>query len=279
VRESDPFGDMSFEPESTELEAFGDPGAMEAWGESFDDELGEAEGGSEWEELEGAGYEPEDFEGDPFFKGFGKALAGLARRVAPILKTVAPMAVNAVAPGLGSLVGESEGDFEDFEDDFEDEDGFDEEGFDGLSREAEILAEALAAEAASVESDGEAESLVGGITIHIVAPAPFAVKRISPILVRRSARLARVLRRSRRSRPLVRAIPTITRRTVAALSKRARSGKPVTRKIAAATLARQTRKVLTSPKRTARALTHNRGRQTTLKRLDRRRVMRAERFD
>jgi hypothetical protein len=60
--------------------------------------------------------------------------------------------------------------------------------------------------------------------------------------------LTRVLRRHRATRPAVRAVPTIMRRTVRALKRHAASGRPISRRIAARAAAQQVRCVLGSPK-------------------------------
>ena len=131
----------------------------------------------------------------------------------------------------------------------------------GLSAANEALAEDLAAAAATTESDAEAQSLVGGITIHIIAPAPFRVKSVAPIIIRRTARLVRKLRRSPRSRILIRTIPTITRRTVATLVRKARKGRPVNNRTAVRVLTKHTHRTLADPKRRATALARHRARR------------------
>ena len=69
--------------------------------------------------------------------------------------------------------------------------------------------------------------------------------------------LVRLLRRRRITRPAIRVVPTIVTRTARILGTRAASGRPVTRRAAARVLAGQTRRVLSSPRRTAGALRRN----------------------
>ncbi len=141
-----------------------------------------------------------------------------------------------------------------------------------LAVESEALAEDLAAAAAAAPSDSDAQSLVGGITIHIIAPAPFQVKSVAPIIIRRNARLVRVLRRSPKKRVLIRTIPTITRRTVATLARKVRKGKPVTARTAIRVLKKHTRRTLASRRLRAIALARHRSRRRALQRVRRRRT-------
>ena len=84
-----------------------------------------------------------------------------------------------------------------------------------------------------------------------------ALRRILPHLVRGTAILTRILRRRRVTRPMVRAVPTIMRRTVKDLKRQAARGIPITRKRAARAAAKQVRRVLSSPKACAAAITRN----------------------
>jgi hypothetical protein len=78
-----------------------------------------------------------------------------------------------------------------------------------------------------------------------------------PHLVRGAAVLTRVLRMKRITRPAVRVVPTVVRRTVKILRRGAAKGLPITRRRAAATMASQTRKVLGSPRMCAVAVKRN----------------------
>ena len=266
--------------------AFEDDGAFEGEGlfddEGFSDFEDDGEYGlGESYELDDEGFS--DFELEPeadeFFGGLMRGISSLARRVAPVLRTVAPIAIRALGSGM----------FEDGEDEFDSEAGDSEdemeaENVPGLGALDDALAEELAAAAAAAASDAEAQSLAGGITIHIMTPAPFKVKRLAPIIVKRSARLVKVLRRSRRGRPLLKVLPKIKKKTVATLVRKARKGKKVTRKTAVRVLKKQARKVLSSPKKTAVALKRNKTVRRKLKRkklarkLNKKAIRRAERF-
>ena len=65
---------------------------------------------------------------------------------------------------------------------------------------------------------GGLAALLGGVTIQVLSPAPVTVKRLTPVMVKGMTRLGRFLRRSRRTRPLVRAIPTIQKRATKMLT-------------------------------------------------------------
>jgi hypothetical protein len=156
---------------------------------------------------------------------------------------------------LGGIVSNLEAEEFDGEGDTEDE--LQATTVPGLSAVQEALAEEFAAESAETESDTEAEGLAGGVTVHIMSNAPIAVRRVSPILTRRSARLAQLLRRSPRTRPLLKTLPTITKKTAATLSAKAAKGKPITPRTAVRTMAKQTMRVMASPQRTATAIVKN----------------------
>ena len=84
-----------------------------------------------------------------------------------------------------------------------------------------------------------------------------ALRGILPHLVRGTAILTRILRRRRVTRPAVRAVPTIMRRTVSQLKRQAAAGKPITRKAAGLAAATQVRRVLGSPRACAAAIQQN----------------------
>jgi hypothetical protein len=84
-----------------------------------------------------------------------------------------------------------------------------------------------------------------------------ALRRALPHLVRGTAILTRILRRRRATRPAVRAVPSIVRRTVKQLKRRAAAGKPITRKAVARAAASEVKKVLGRPKVCAAAIARN----------------------
>jgi hypothetical protein len=74
------------------------------------------------------------------------------------------------------------------------------------------------------------------------------VTRSTPRLVRGVTNITRVLHRNPRTRPLIRAVPSIARRTVATIARQAASGRPVTPQAAVRILARQNHRVLGNPR-------------------------------
>jgi len=116
----------------------------------------------------------------------------------------------------------------------------------------DALMEHLAHRAAETESEAEAEALVGALiplAARVIPRAAPAILRAAPQLARGVARATRVLRSSPTTRPLVRAIPQIVRRTAASIARQAARGQPVTPQRAVTTLATQTARTLSSPRR------------------------------
>jgi hypothetical protein len=122
----------------------------------------------------------------------------------------------------------------------------------------EALAEMMAQAAAHEQHEGQAEAMVGAAVVTALSPADRrALRRILPHLVRGVAILTRILRRRRSTRPAVRAVPTIVRRTVQTLRQQAASGVPVTRRSAGRAAATQVRRVLGNPTVCAAAIAQN----------------------
>ena len=221
---------------------------------------GEGVGESEWE-LEGAFGE---FEGEQFFKKIG----ALVRKAAPILAKVAKVAAPIVGTAVGGpiggkigsmaakLLGESEYEYE-FELEGESEAEF-EAVMEGPLTEQQALGELMATAAANAESEVEAEAQIGAATIIGLSPQDRqALRNVLVNINRGTAILTKVLRRSRSTAPFVRTVPTIVKRTAVALKKQAANGHPVTKKSAATAMAKQTRKVLSSPQVCAKAMNRN----------------------
>src|SRR5436305_4885405 len=96
--------------------------------------------------------------------------------------------------------------------------------------QTQALAELMAAVASQARTEAEAEALAGAATVNAISPADRAALRVVlPHLVRGTAILTRILRQRRITRPAVRAVPTIARRTASVLARRAAAGPPVTR--------------------------------------------------
>jgi hypothetical protein len=122
------------------------------------------------------------------------------------------------------------------------------------------LAEVLAAEASHTESESEAQALLGAalpISIRVMG-GRVALQRVTPTLVQANARLVLSLhRQGGPGRQLLRAVPSIQRRTVSSLKAIAQSGRPITPTIAAQVMAGQAARVLSTPKTCGRALVRN----------------------
>jgi hypothetical protein len=125
----------------------------------------------------------------------------------------------------------------------------------------DALMEHLAHAATETESEEEAEAFIGALVplaarvIPRIAPA---VMRAAPQLIRGVANVTRVLRSSPATRQLVRTVPNIVRRTAASLAQQSSQGRPVTPARAVQTLARQTARVISNPRRCAQAIQRSR---------------------
>jgi len=128
----------------------------------------------------------------------------------------------------------------------------------GPMTQQEALAELMAAVASRAQSEAEAEAMIGAATANLMSRADRrALRAMVPHLTRGAAVLTRILRSRRMTRPAVRTVPTIVRRTAATLAQRARAGRPVTRTTAARVMAAQTQRVLGSPRTCAVAIRRN----------------------
>lgn len=80
------------------------------------------------------------------------------------------------------------------------------------------------------------------------------VSRVTPRLNKGVSTIARGLFRNRRTRPLVRAVPSIARRTVATIARQAARGRPVTPQTAQRILVQKAKQVLRTPGQAAATL-------------------------
>jgi hypothetical protein len=135
----------------------------------------------------------------------------------------------------------------------------------------DALMEHMGHAAAEAESEAEAEAFIGALipmatsllprllpaaarlAPRVLPQAANVMRRVAPQLVRGVAGVTRALRRSPTTRPLVRAIPTVVRRTAANIAQQVARGQPVTAQGAVRTLARQTARVIGSPQQSAAA--------------------------
>jgi hypothetical protein len=267
---------------------------LESEGEGF---LGDVVGGllGEGEMMAESEFEGEaEFEGEGFlgdvvggFLGEGELeseqfFGNVFKKIAPFLKKVAkvaaPMVGTAILGPAGGMLGKiaanalGEGELEtEFESELESELELEGESeFEGESEaEAEIathptteheaLAEMMAEAASHAAGEGEAEAMAGAAVVTVLSPRDRrALSSLLPALIHGTAVLTRILRRHPRTRPLVRAVPSIMRRSVRNLKRRAAAGRPITRRAAARTTAREVRRVLGSPRLVRASLVRNR---------------------
>jgi hypothetical protein len=260
----------------------------------FSESEGEAEGEGEGEGELGE-YEFEFEQGEQFFKRAFRGIGRLVRSAAPALKQLARVAAPIAGKAVGGLFGGPAGamlgsrlaqlaaqqlreqelggsheiasEFESGELELgEHELGEHELGEQELGEhevmselaEHEAQAEAMAHYAAFTESEHEAEAMAGAAVSITISPRDQrALRALVPNLVRGAAILTRILRMRRATRPFVRVVPTIMRRTVRSLRQGAAAGRPITRQRAGQVFARQTRRVLSSPRYCGAVLRRN----------------------
>jgi hypothetical protein len=255
----------------------------------FSESEGEGEGEGEGELGE---YELEFEHGEQFFKRAFRGIGRLVRSAAPMLKQIARVAAPIAGKAVGGLFGgpagamlgsrlaqlaaqqlrEQElGGSHEMASELESELGEHELGEHELGEhelgehevmselaEHEAEAEAMAHYAAFTESEHEAEAMAGAAVSLTISPRDQrALRALVPNLVRGAAILTRILRMRRATRPFVRVVPTIMRRTVRTLRQSAIAGQPITRQRAGQVFARQTRRVLSSPRYCGAVLRRN----------------------
>ena len=121
---------------------------------------------------------------------------------------------------------------------------------------AAALMEHLGHAAAESENEAEAEAFVGAavpLVAHVVPAAGPVMLRVAPALIRRVRAVARTLRGHGSTRPLVRVLPAVLRRTGRSLGSRIRRGAIVTPQLAVRIFAGHTRRILTSSPRSVSA--------------------------
>jgi hypothetical protein len=213
-------------------------------------------------------YEAEDeYEDETEQFSFG----GFLKKALPILKKVAKVAAPIVGTAIGGPIGAKlgsaaasalgEGEYE-YEQDDEYEDEAESETANEIATHElthnEAVAEMLAEAASNESQEGEAEAMAGAAVATVISPKDRrALRNILPHLTRGTAILTRILRRRRSTRPGVRAVPTIMRRSVKSLKRQAAKGLPITRQRAGKTVAKQIRRVLGHPKACAAAIRRN----------------------
>src|SRR5579883_1575861 len=228
------------------------------------------------EEFEG------EYESEEFFGRIGKFLRRSAPMLKKIAKVAAPIVGGAILGPAGASIGrlassalEGESELEgEFESEFESEQEVVHEIAAHPLTHNMAVAEMMAEAASHAEAEGEAEAMVGAAAVTVLSPADRRdLRNLLPHLVRGTAVLTRMLRRRRNTRMLVRAVPTVVRRTIRDLKRQAAKGVPITKRTAARAAARQVRRVIGSPKACTAAVVRNVGVSRAYKR-PRRRIRR-----
>ena len=120
----------------------------------------------------------------------------------------------------------------------------------------DAMLEHLGHAAAETENEAEAEALAGAmipLAARVVPSAAAAMMRATPALVCGLAGVTRALRRGPGTKPLVRVVPSIARRTAAAIGRQAAAGTPVSPQAAVKALAAETMRVLGGRQEAAQA--------------------------
>jgi hypothetical protein len=139
-----------------------------------------------------------------------------------------------------------------------------------MATHANAMMEHLSHEAASAESEEEAAEqflpliplaakfLLPKLASLGAKALPILSRKLAPHLTRGVSQVARTLFRSKATRPLLRTMPNIAKRTVATLARHAAKGHTVTPRTALRTLARHTAHTLSSPRHAVRAFHRSR---------------------
>ncbi len=89
--------------------------------------------------------------------------------------------------------------------------------------------------------------MIGKLGAKLLPKLGNVVSKVAPRLMRGVSNITRSLFRNRRSRPLVRAVPTIARRTMNTIARQTAAGRPVSPQAAQRVLAQQAAAVLGNP--------------------------------
>jgi hypothetical protein len=270
-----PYSNPEFEAEWENQEAshyanpYSNPEFEDEWENQEANPYSNAELEYEWE-YENPYSNPElEDEGEYFsLKDVGKAFKKAFKKVAPIAKKVAPVAAKVVGMspiGMGfkiasSLLNEAEMEAENME----------AELFGSNEAEAEValnetaheaaLGEFLAATAAEAESEAEAgAAAAAGLPVTVSAMGGRrALRHIMPLMAQATARLVSTFQQQGApGRHLLRLLPTIQRRTIAALKVAAREGQPIDGSLASSTMAAMAHRVLSNPDLVQGGITRN----------------------
>lgn len=290
LNEADGYGFMQAESETgagangglAEYEALVGGGSSDGFDgfDGFDQEAWEGESFDQFEPFDQFDQFG-DMEGDPFFGKIWNAAKKAAKVVAPIAKKFAPAIGSVIGGALGGPAGAAiGGKLGGFVKNMEAEDEGETE--DELNAPVRVpatddqLSEAMAA-AAARSTPLDASALGSALTVTIASRAPLPVKAVMPVLAKAGSDVARRLATSRdpRAKALIRTLPTIQKKTVATLTRKVQSGRPVTPRTAVRVMARHASRTLSNPQVIAKALADNAAKKRGI---DKKAVAAAERF-
>ncbi len=140
------------------------------------------------------------------------------------------------------------------EDEFEAEEEWEAEANPQLRAYPDALMEHLGHAAAEAESEAEAEAFIAAaipLAAQLLPKALPAIMKAAPQLVRTAGRVTRALRRNPSTRRLVKAMPSVIRRTTRSLARQAAQGRTITPRRTVSTFKRQTAGVIGSPQQCA----------------------------
>ena len=229
--------------------------------------------------------EYETGEADQFFGRIRRAISRVARIAAPLARRLAPLAARTLAgmiPGVGaiagplagrlvgSLVREAEMEVEHAENQLLSMLAQEGEAEHPEAQEA-LVAEMMAGQAVSAESEDEAEAMLAAtipMTIRFMR-AQRSMLPVTPALVQANARLVRTFRRQGRGgRQLLRLLPAIHRNTIAILRLLGRTQR-LTTPAAVRAMSIATGRVMSNPQRVQRAIRRNMAMQARATRMSR----------
>ncbi|HEY9614305.1 hypothetical protein [Allocoleopsis sp.] len=271
------YSNPEFEYEWENQEAYSNPEFEYEWenqeANPYGNPYSSAELEYEWEyenpysnpELENEG---EYFSLKDVFKKVGQGFKKVAKKVVPIAKKLAPVAANVVGMspiGMGvkiasSLLNEAEMEAENMEAElFGSNEAEAEVALNEVAHEA-ALGEFLAATAAEAESEAEAGAAAAAalpVTVSAMGGRR-ALRHILPLMAQATARLVSTFQQQGEpGNQLLRLLPTIQRRTVAALRVAARQGQPIDGSLVSSTMAAMAHRVLSNPDVVQGAITRN----------------------
>lgn len=170
-----------------------------------------------------------------------RKIGRLAQTLSPLLQRVAPIAAQETGRAIAGAEFVVELPFAEAQ--LNRDEGFREPDWEPLPP-VDALSDALAAIASQVASDLEAHAYTGACIMGVMPVPASPLHTVMPQILKGATALARLLRRSPRTRPLVRTVPSIVVRTLARLARRQTPGMVLPTSVVANALAVETQRVL-----------------------------------